>query len=419
MDALPAAVAQALRTELSAKRSLAWLRIDSALALVDAGGHLSHYDLAGLRFGAPVGEQVVFLDGFLPLAGSPCLLRSVELVAGRATDIHLHALDGHSWVVLLDVTAERDDARRMQQKAYDTTLLQEREARLNRELAAANAALRDAQREIEASRAALQRVHDRLSLELADAAAYVRSILPPPMRSPFEIDWRFVPSAQLGGDAFGYHWIDEAHFALYLLDVCGHGIGPSLLSVGVLNTLRSGSLVDVDPRDPAKVLQGLNRLYPMAAHNDLFFTLWYGVYSVDRRSLAYAAAGHPPALLVHPEDPAERRGVSTPAPKTALHRARAEVLAARGPPIGTVADAAWHAASTIVPERSRLYLFSDGAFEIRRADGSMLSFAAFVDLVSSLGTQPVADGIDRLIAQVSGQAGGACDDDLSIVCFAF
>lgn len=418
MDALPAAVAQALRTEFSAKRSLAWLRIDPALALVDAGGQLSHYGLDGLRFGAPAGEQLVFLDGFLPLVESPFLLRAVELAAGRATDIHLHALDGQSWVVLLDVTAERDDARRMQQKAYDTTLLQEREARLNRELAAANVALREAQREIEASRAALQRVHDRLSLELADAAAYVRSILPPPMRSPFEIDWRFVPSAQLGGDAFGYHWIDDAHFALYLLDVCGHGIGPSLLSVGVLNSLRSGSLVDVDPRDPTQVLKGLNRLYPMAAHNDLFFTLWYGVYSVARRSLAYSAAGHPPALLVHPDDPSAHRPASLPDSKP-LPGARAEVLATRGPPIGTVADAAWHTASTIVPERSRLYLFSDGAFEIRRADGSMLPFDGFVDLVSSLGTQPVAAGIDRLIAQVFAQAGGDPDDDLSIVGFAF
>src|SRR5690606_32379641 len=106
----------------SAKRSLAWLRIDAQLALVDAGGDLSHYGLDALRVGAPVGEQVLFLDGFLPLVESPCLLRSVELAADRATDIHLHALDGQSWVVLLDVTTERDESRRMQQKAYDTTL---------------------------------------------------------------------------------------------------------------------------------------------------------------------------------------------------------------------------------------------------------------------------------------------------------
>src|SRR6266550_4638152 len=55
------------------------------------------------------------------------------------------------FVVLLDVSAERDAARRMQQKAYDMTLAQEREALLNRRLEEANAALLAAQRELEVS----------------------------------------------------------------------------------------------------------------------------------------------------------------------------------------------------------------------------------------------------------------------------
>jgi hypothetical protein len=42
------------------------------------------------------------------------------------------------------------------------------------------------------------------------------------MNQPFSVDWRYVPSAALGGDAFGYGFIDPDHFALYLLDVCGH-----------------------------------------------------------------------------------------------------------------------------------------------------------------------------------------------------
>jgi hypothetical protein len=46
-------------------------------------------------------------------------------------------------------------------------------------------------------------------------------------------DWRFIPSASLGGDSFGYHWIDEDHFAAYLIDVSGHGWVAALLSVSV------------------------------------------------------------------------------------------------------------------------------------------------------------------------------------------
>ena len=107
---------------------------------------------------------------------------------------------------------------------------------------------------MEVSREALIRVHERLKAELADAAGYVRSLLPAPMAQPFTIDWRFEPSAELGGDAFGYNWVDPDHFALYLLDVCGHGIGPSLLSIAVLHLLQAASLRDVAFHDPSQVL---------------------------------------------------------------------------------------------------------------------------------------------------------------------
>src|SRR5437867_3695745 len=53
-----------------------------------------------------------------------------------------------------------------------------------------------------------------LAAEVAQAARYVRSLLPPPMDGgPVAIDWRFVPSTQLAGDMFGYLWLDPDHLA--------------------------------------------------------------------------------------------------------------------------------------------------------------------------------------------------------------
>ena len=108
---------------------------------------------------------------------------------------------------------------------------------------------------------------------------------------------------------------------MYLLDVCGHGVGAALLSIGVLNTLRTGSLPNVDFRDPSQVLAALNAVYQMERHNDLFFTIWYGVYQPAARSLEFAAAGHPPSLLLRP---AGRTGAET------------ELLEGKGPAIGIV-----------------------------------------------------------------------------------
>src|SRR5262245_61125862 len=56
----------------------------------------------------------------------------------------------------------------------------------------------------------------KLAIELADAADYLECLLPPPLVGAISAEWRFIPSGSLGGDAFGYHWLDEDHLAIYL-----------------------------------------------------------------------------------------------------------------------------------------------------------------------------------------------------------
>ena len=69
----------------------------------------------------------------------------------------------------------------------------------------------------------LEKQKQLLEAELAEAAEYVSSILPEPLReSPTTIDVRFIPSRQLGGDSFDYYWLDSENLAVYLLDVSGH-----------------------------------------------------------------------------------------------------------------------------------------------------------------------------------------------------
>ena len=67
--------------------------------------------------------------------------------------------------------------------------------------------------------AALQASQQVLANDLATAAHYVRSLLPPPQQlGSVAADWRFIPSAELGGDAFGYHHLDDTHLAVYRPD---------------------------------------------------------------------------------------------------------------------------------------------------------------------------------------------------------
>jgi serine phosphatase RsbU (regulator of sigma subunit) len=242
-----------------------------------------------------------------------------------------------------------------------------------------------------------QRHPDR---ELRDVALYARSILPAPFSKPFTADWRYLPSAELSGDSFGYRWIDADHFALFLLDVCGHGAGAAMVSIAVANMLRSEALADTDFRAPDEVLTALNRVYRIEDHDDLYFSIWYGVYRPAECRLRYAAAGHPPAIVVSGEP---------------RDRGRIHTLHARGPALGIVPNASYACNECLLPSLSRLFLFSDGTFEIGKPDGTMLEFDAFLDVLSA----PVAPGeceLDRLLGFVRGVHGpGPLEDDFSII----
>ena len=190
--------------------------------------------------------------------------------------------------------------------------------------------------------AALQASEKRLAAELADAAKYVQSLLPAPMEGEVRADWRFQPSAELGGDIFGYHWINPDRLAIYLLDVSGHGVGAALLSVSVFNVLRSQALPGTDFCDPSAVLRQLNRMFPMERQNNLLFTIWYGVFDRASRVLTYSSGGHPPAVLA---------GLS-PAPP--------QKLSTGGRVLGCDPATEFRSESCDVKGCSRLYVFSDG-----------------------------------------------------------
>ncbi len=241
--------------------------------------------------------------------------------------------------------------------------------------------------------AALQKSQQVLAHDLATAAHYVRSLLPPPQAlGTIRADWRFIPSASLGGDAFGYHDLDADHMAVYLLDVCGHGVGAALLSVSALNAIRSEALPQTDFRDPGAVLAGLNRAFPMERHNDMFFTAWYGVYCRTTGRLRWSGGGHPPALLLPAGGPRQ-------------------LLDSEGPLVGAMEGPEYAASEVDVPVGSRLYIYSDGAFEIIRTDGTMWPFAEFVETLSGAAGVPEAGNagasgpLDSLLGHIHGLSG--------------
>lgn len=204
--------------------------------------------------------------------------------------------------------------------------------------------------------------------ELAEAASYVKSLLPPLLHGEIKTDWRFIPSTQLGGDAFGYHWMDDRHFVMYLLDVCGHGVGAALLSISVINVLRFQNLPKADFLDPGSVLKALNLAFQMDRHNGMFFTIWYGVYDKETRKIVYSDGGHPPAILMTGES----------IEKVQIH----ELKIPGSVVIGALPDVEFANATCVVEKSNDLFIFSDGVYEITKMDETMLTLHEFIDLLN-------------------------------------
>jgi len=249
-------------------------------------------------------------------------------------------------------------------------------------------------KEIEASK--------EIDRDLESARRYVHSLIPAPLtKGPIRTEWILLPSARLGGDVFGYHQLDARTFAIFLLDVSGHGTGAAMHAVSVTNMLQRDALPGVDMRDPAKVATYVNTLFQMSTHGGLYLTLWYGVYDLETRTLRYCSAGHHPSYLV-PEA-----------------RERAIPLMTRNVVLGATPTFEFESASVEVPPGSRLYVFSDGVFEIDTKDGEQWG----LDQVLALIMEPPVPGMtepERMLRAIRARAGSPdFEDDFTVLVATF
>jgi sigma-B regulation protein RsbU (phosphoserine phosphatase) len=243
----------------------------------------------------------------------------------------------------------------------------------------------------------LKRSKQALKNELSKAGTYLKSLLPRPLKDDPPTDWRFRVSGKFGGDIFGYHWVDEDHFAIYLLDVNGHGMVAALVCVSIINLLNFQILENTDYRDPSAVLAALND----KNQNKRSFSIWYGVYKRTKHKLIYSSAGHPPALLLTGPNAAG---------------AIAKTLETSGAAVGITPDCKYENHEVNLHTFNRLFVFSDGTYKIRKKNsGEMWELQEWMDLLEKSG-RSIAPDLDHLLRYVQDLAGNEqLDDDFALL----
>lgn len=121
------------------------------------------------------------------------------------------------------------------------------------------------------------------------------SILPreTPKIKGLEIAARYIPMSLVAGDFYDFIIVDEKRVGVLVADVSGHGLPAALIASMLKVALAAQSR---HACDPALVLAGLNQsLCGKFKHH--FVTAVYVFVDMEKNSMSYAGAGHPPLLL--------------------------------------------------------------------------------------------------------------------------
>lgn len=272
--------------------------------------------------------------------------------------------DGHEYVVLTitDISAQKQ---------------------IEEQLRKSNELLESRQREIEA--------------ELLLAARVQQSLAPRSLVwNNIAVEAYYSPVRTIGGD-FGLAVpYDGKHLDLLVCDVSGHGISSALLAnriyTEIVELLRNGTGLD-------DMLRTLNR-FVMDQIGPIGFMFTMAAARLDEtgRKLSFAAAGHPPALLI------------TPSGESRQLEPRSTVLGALEKAVPQQASEEF-----MLSAGDRLMLYSDGLTEVWNRDGEMLDVEGLEKIVCRAAALPLPAMRQAIIEGVNSYSAGPVHDDVTLV----
>ena len=245
---------------------------------------------------------------------------------------------------------------------------------------------------------ALREVNEQLKRDLQAAAEVQQAQLPKtlPQSDGFRFGWRYQPCQELAGDTLNILQIDEEHIAVFVLDVCGHGVRAALQSFSLSQDIRprpDGPQLD----SPERILERLNIKYPMDMDTGVFFTILYGVLNTATGTFTFASAGHPGPVLV-------QNGY---APR---------IIETHSYPIGISPDTQYASETIQLNTGDRLILYTDGVVEALSSRDIPFGEERFLRTLKRNDHKSIEDCLDAVMKALENWA---CHvnlrDDLSLV----
>ena len=242
----------------------------------------------------------------------------------------------------------------------------------------------------------LEKRHQEIEEDLLLAARVQQSLAPTGLTwGGVNVATYYQPVRTIGGD-FGLIAPRQDSLSLFVCDVSGHGIGSAL----VANRIYTETMSQIERGvGLAPMMQHLNRFVLRNIGSSVFyFTMVAARLDRDNRTLEFANAGHPPAMIVQPGE----------APR---------LLESGSPVLGLLEDAVGSDATVFVPVQSgdRLVIYTDGFTESFNQQRDMLGVEGFSEIVRDTAKLPLQEMKDQILHRVSAWRHGPPDDDMSLV----
>ena len=254
----------------------------------------------------------------------------------------------------------------------------------------------------------LRRLNDKMKRDLEAASAIQKALLPvsSPLLRHLRTAWAYRPCEDLGGDILNIFALDERHVGLYVLDVTGHGLAASLMSVAASHFLSPHSESSFVRHthhngvhsfaEPSEVAERLNQHFSSHPEITQFFTMIYGVLDTTSQHFRYVTAGHPPPIHVN--------------------AAGARIAEGSGMPIGMMPGTTYSESILKLAPGDRLYLYSDGITEAKNGKRDLFGDERFMGLLTGASRAPLSDGLDRTVREVESWCRpDAPDDDITLL----
>ncbi|MFL6304658.1 MAG: PP2C family protein-serine/threonine phosphatase [Candidatus Sulfotelmatobacter sp.] len=235
--------------------------------------------------------------------------------------------------------------------------------------------------------------------ELETARLIQESILPQrvPQIEGLDIAARYVPMASVAGDFYDFIVVDNKHLGILIADVSGHGMPAALIASMLKIALAAES---AHAEDPARVLQGLNQaLCGKFQHH--YVTAAYVFLDMEKRTLSYAGAGHPPLLMWGAASPGVRD------------------VTENGLFLGMFDFATYSSVNVPLAPGDRGLLYTDGISETNNPEGTEFGserFPQFLEAQKNGSANQLADRLLEELARWSARGEGEdLDDDITLV----